>query len=262
MFKDYLKQGFSDVWGMLWDIPGPEPVGKTKKLDPEQLNRYILMLFPAFGLMAGIFTLAVAWLCSRLPGITAASIVFAIVAVICHEILTGGRNLSSVAGLIETVSRRRGFLSGLVTMNDDIHAARGTIGMLVLIAILALRAVCFSILFSSMFWSWLPVTFILAYAMQAHLATLPSLSSGREIIRTDDNQVWAMWIVAGLAGIIIGKGHFSCVLAAVLLVCFITALLKKYFQLRTDGITGNIIGAMSYTAETLLLLFGVAFAAV
>jgi cobalamin synthase len=260
MFKDYFKQGFSDVWGMLWDIPGPEPTGKNKKLDPDQLNRFILMLFPGFGLMAGLFSLAVAWLCSRLPGATAAAILFAIATIILHEVLTGGRNLSSLSSCIDTVSRKQGLLRGLFTMNEDIHAARGTVGMLALFGLLVLRAVCLALLFSSSFWSWLPVAFILAYGLQAHLATLPSLSSGHEIIRSDDNQVWTMWIVAGIAAIIIAKGHFSCTLAAILLTCFIGTLLKRFFQMKTEGITGSIVGAIGYAAETVLLLYGVAFA--
>lgn len=258
MFKNYLKQGFSDVWGMLWDIPGPEQ-RKAVKLDQEQLNRYILMLFPVFGLIAGIFTLVLAWLCGRLPGVTAASIIFAISTVILHEILTGGRNLSSLSSWFDALSQRQKPIPALLTMNENIHAVRGTVGLLALFAIIGLRAVCLAFLFSASHWSWLPVAFILAYGLQGHLATLPSLSHGKEIIHADDHQIWMMWLASGAACVVIGKGYFMPVLAATLLTCLASAALKKFFFLRVDGITGNIIGAMSYAAETLLLLFGVAF---
>jgi|GEM_PF-3485368 len=262
MVKDDLKQAFGEVWSMLWDIPGPDRPS-TLKLKVEQFNRYLLIMFPGLGLLAGIFTLAAAWLADRLPGRVAGTIIFAVVAVLLHEILSGGRNLSSLATLGEALSRRRPLLQGLMIMNEDIHAPRGTIGMVTLMALVMIRAVAFGTLFYYGRWAWMPVVFILAYAFQAHLATLPSLTSGKEIVTANDAQVATMWIVAGLVGIVImakgGFGAFFATLFAAALTAGISVVVKRFFAFTTEGITGNIIGALSYVAETLLLLFGIAF---
>ena len=165
MVKDYLKQAFCEVWSMLWDVPGPERK-TSSSLNTEHFNQYLLVMFPGLGLLAGIFTLALAWFSDRLPGRFAGAIIFAVVAVLLHEILAGARNLSSLATLGEALSRKQPLLRGLLVMNEDIHAPRGTVGMLTLVTLLIVRAVAFGTLFYYGKWAWLPVVFILAYGLQ------------------------------------------------------------------------------------------------
>ena len=257
MYIQYLLCALREVWSLLWEVPAPCFMLAEEKLRQKMLIFYILVMFPLLGCLvwAGLSVLgAVAGL---LPGQIAAGMLFAVLSVFFLEILGGGKGLSSCSSFLEKLLCRESFYRSVFTAENDIRVNRSPIGLICMFALLLLRGGCLALLYASDNGNWFALVFILSYALQAQLATLPLLSSGESIIKTDLLGIRVLWIAAVVLALICGRHFWGSSLVALALTALITWTMYTFFARKAGGITGALIGTAGYCLETILLLTGV-----
>lgn len=257
MYAQYLFLALREVWSLLWEIPAPHLPVEEGKIRQKVLIYYMLIMFPLLGCLtwAGLSVLgAVSCL---LPGRIAAAMLFAILSTMFLEVLGGGKGLCSWSSFLEKISRKESFSRSLFTAENDIHAERAPIGLLSMFTILLLRGFCLSMLFTNGYGTWFALVFILSYTLQAQLATLPMLSNGDYIIKTNIQGIRALWIAAVVLTMVIGRGHVVATLTALVIAAGFSWTCNAFFAGKVGGTTGALIGAAGYLLEIVLLLVGV-----
>ncbi len=256
MYIQYLLCALREVWSMLWEIPAPYLVVAEERLRPKVLMYYILVMFPLLGCLvwAGLSVLGSA--AAMLQGRIAAAMLFAILATFFLEILGGGKGLSSTSSFIEKLLCKESLLRSMFTAENNIHVERSPIGLLCMFMILMLRGFCLGALYSSGYGSWFGLVFILSYAMQAQLATIPLLSSGIPIIKTDVKGIRVLWTAAIILALIIGRGYLLYSVAGIAIAAVISWATCAFFSHKANGTTGALIGSCGYLLETFLLITG------
>lgn len=261
MTYNWLAQ-FSATWDMLVSVRLPEPLrGRPKgAVDEEQLEVPELArpLFPIVGAGLGLCAFLPAWALLRVPGNPAAALVCGIALPAMLELMTRGRNLASFASFLE--AKWHGATTGQSIANapdTGFSEAKSPSGMILILSVYLLKAVCIGILVSCSHPSWFIVAFAGARAIQAHLAGLPAPSGGSPLIETPDRFGNHHWFLAAGAMLIGGIGQFAASLIA-LAVCWILAKVFERICLSQLGCaTSRAILVAGGAAECALLFLGV-----
>ncbi len=256
MYAQYLLCALREVWSMLWEIPAPHLVIAEDKLRQKTLTYYILVMFPLLGCLVWAALSVLGAAAGLLPGRIAAAMLFAVLATFFLEIIGGGKGISSCSSIIEKLLRKESLLRSLFTAENDIHADRAPIGLLSMFTILLLRGFCLGMLYTVGGGNWFALVFILSYTLQAQLATLPLLSSGDCIIRTNPRGLRLLWVSAIILVLVIGRHDMVGALAALAVAGVFTWCAYAFFDRKSGGTTGALIGTSGYVLETILLLLG------
>lgn len=253
--RQYVQRAFSEVWGMIWELPAPEFVFKGR-VERERLRQYVFFTFPCFGLLSGLLLGGLAWLVGRFPGDFAGTALFGVLSLVLMEILHGGRGLSVASAAAEEVSRGGGWLHSLYGAGADIHEDRGSVGLIAMVFMLLLRGLAAAMLYRADAVSWLALVYVLSYTFQTHLASLPGVNGGAPLLESDCRMRYYLWGLALMLMLLVSPHAWLASCVALALSCGLAYVLGRYLEVRAGGITGSVIGGLAYVLETLALLWG------
>lgn len=225
------------------------PLGK-KEISPEELGRTI-PYFPLAGLVIGVFASLVytVFLSPFFP-----RDVCDILILLLLVFLTGGLHLDGLSDMLDGLGSGKDRESSLRIMKDSRIGAFGTIGLIfaVLMKYIFLNNIDTSFLVSMLIlmpvygrWSILILGYRSQYAGQERgLGTVFVEKTDRDAcIKGSVIALLASLIVSGLRGLVILGLVFALVF-----------LLKRYFEKRLGGVTGDIYGAVIELSEITALL--------
>jgi adenosylcobinamide-GDP ribazoletransferase len=229
------------------------PTPKLSKISEEEVSSSILY-YPAIGLCLGLFLVAVAALLTSFVGISAYSVVAALI-VALWVLITGMLHLD---GLADTAD---GWLGGqgktkrtLEIMKDSTSGPAGIVSIF-LILLLKYAAVV-TILQSEMsYWSLLLAP-VVARGVAIALLTYSPIAQSRglafELKKTAFPEIVALILV--LIAIFV---YFTTNLYVLLIISVLVYVIRHWAIIRLQGLTGDILGLSIEVTEAFFLLLAV-----
>jgi len=260
---NWLSQ-FSATWDMLVSVPLPEPLkGRQHGMEEEDeasggVPEMARPLFPLVGAGIGLCLFLPAWLLIRLPGNPAAAMLAGIVLPAVLEFMTRGRNTAALASYIEARWHGASPAEALLKAPETgFEQASSPSGMILILSVYTLKAVCIGLLVAFSCPSWLIVAFAGAKAVQAQLAGVPSRDGGVPMLDAPDRYEHCHWYFAAAAILLGGIAKLPASMIALAL-SWILAWHFTRVCLSEVGFAGSrailVAGAAS---ECALLLLGV-----
>ena len=256
-----IIMSFTDAWDMLLEWPLPKRITDFVEMvaDREEPEPLLTQLwFPVIAVIGGILVIILAALLSNLATVSA-GLIFAFVMTLLSELRDRGHATGTLASFAILKADGHSLPETLFNLDADLRTVNGAIGAMVLTLTIILKFSCFFLMSFYGFAFWIIPTLVLGYAMQAELATLPTVRSGEPFIKIDDTQRFYVWgIAAFLILFILLKAP---VLALISLgSVFVAAMLVKRLEGdQLGGITGNAITLIGYLTELAVLVLGAIF---
>lgn len=222
---------------------------KEKELEPEEMERAI-PYFPLAGLILGILAyIFYAFFSLFLP-----RAICDILVLLVLVLLTGGLHLDGLSDTLDGLGFGKDRESSLRIMKDSRLGTFGAAGLVfaVLIKFLALNHIETSLIDNALFlmpllgrWSVLILGYQSQYAGHED-------GIGKVFVERTTKEVWMKGSLIALFASLLFFGFRGIVISAILFA--VIFFIKKYFEKRLGGITGDVYGAVIELGEIAVLL--------
>jgi cobalamin synthase len=250
---------FADAWEMLLEWALPKRISdfvEATAMDREEPEPLLTQLwFPVIAAGGGLIVMLFAALLSNLPTVSA-GLIFAFAMTLLSELRDKGHATGTLASFSILKADGHSLPETIFNLDADLRTINGAIGAMVLTLTVILKFSCFFLMSFYGFAFWIIPILVLGYAMQAELATLPTLRSGEPFIEIADNQRFYVWgITTFFILFILLKAPILSLLS--LGMVFVAAMIvKRFVNEHLGGITGNAITLIGYLTELTILTLG------
>lgn len=257
MIFDTFKKALLDAWNML--IEFPLPFKSVENDIPETESTVILTqaFFPVIGVICALLALLLGAILNKfLYPVPAAALFAAILTFFCI-FKDSGRGL---AGLMSLASLKQNDISveeRLYDLPDSITDVESPIGTLTMVLVVLFKLFAFSLMAFYGYAYWLAAIFVLEFAIEGDLATLPSLNQKYPLLRIKKSKQRYIWFTAGFLVLFV---LFKAPVSSLILFGAAFAMsygIKIYCKDRLNGIDSKIIGLAAYVFELFALFLGV-----
>ena len=253
-----IIMSFADAWEMLleWSLPKRITDFVENIADREEPEPLLTQLwFPVIAVIGGLLVILLAALLSNLATVPA-GLIFAFVMTLLSELRDKGHATGTLASFSILKADGHSMAETIFNLDADLRTVNGAIGAMVLTLTVILKFSCFFLMSFYGFAFWIIPTLVLGYAMQAELATLPTVRSAEPFIKIDDTQRFYVWGIAAFLMLFILLKAPILVLIALGAVFVAAMMLRRFEDEQLGGITGNAITLMGYLTELAVLTLG------
>lgn len=242
-FFNNLALAFAKAWELFFDVPLPLSDDTREALgDAEADDALVLCCAPLIGFVPGFAAYVLASGASALAGAYVAAALCAFVVVILWEVLTRGKDTTTLIALINgKLFHRSGDGQGGADMATYIF-----------IALFGFKVACVGLLVYFNHVGWLMAVAVLTFSFQGALA-LGKSAEGDPFLVSDTRGEVVMWGLAAFLCVVFGG--LTAGLVAVALTALAAVKLRDLFD-RMGGVSGSFIGAMGKAVELGLLILG------
>ena len=250
IFKTSLA-ALANAWEMLIDPACPKKLSNhLDDADPDLLDEFTVYAFPVLGFLIGIGAVILAKLVNVLPNPTAAAFLFALICTAGFEYFTSGRSIGALASFVELRFEGLKMHDALLQSKPDFNVSRSPAGMLTMITVLLIKAVCFFMLFQKSQTIVIAGAIMLSYTAQAALAGLPAMTTGEALLNASETVFKRLWVIAIVLMVIVFiTASYAAVIG--LICCGTIVWLFRHICLKDyDGmINARIIGIAGTLTE-------------
>jgi len=253
-----LKKAFLSAWAML--IEFPLPFLRHDEEDTVKTENTVLltqMCFPLVGVACALLALLIGVILGKFLYPIPAAAVFAGVLTYFCVYKDDGRGLAGLMYLAPFRKKEISLEESLSDLPDSIADVNTPPATLTMILVILFKLFAFSLMAFYGYIYWLVAIFVLEFAIEGDLATLPSLQQGTPLLAVKKDKQRYVWFIAGFLVLFI---LFKAPVASLLLFGAAFGLcygVKAYCNDRLNGIDGSIIGLTAYVFELIALLMGV-----
>jgi len=258
MILKTLKEALLNAWTMLIEFPLPFLRNDEEKLEQDK-NTVILtqILFPFVGLICALLALLLGTILGNTLHPTPASAIFAGIVTYFCVYKDSGRGLAGIMSLTSLKQKDISLEKGLFELPDSISNMNTPIATLTMILVILFKLFAFSVMAFYGYIYWLLAVFVLEFAIEGDLATLPSIENGQAMLKVEKNKQKYIWFIAAFIVLFV---LFEAPVASLILfgVAFaMTYGIKFYCTEKINGISGKMIGLAAYIFELFALLLGI-----
>lgn len=258
MSSNILKNTLLDAWDMLIDFSLPflkneqgEDVVKT-----ESTIILTQMFFPVVGVICALVALLLGAILSRILHPIPAAAIFAGVLTFFSVYKDGGRGLAGIMSLMSLKHKDISLEQGLSELPDSIADVNSSTATLTMVLVVLFKLFAFSLMAFYGYIYWVAAIFILEFALEGDLATLPAIQQGQPLLAIKKSKQRYIWFAAGFLVLFV---LFKSPVASLLLFAAafgFSYVVKAYCNDRLNAIDGKIIGLAAYIFELFALLLG------
>lgn len=252
-----LKAWFSTfvlAWNLLVEFPLPFEAEDEGSGDMLADNNRLIASFPLVGFaLAFIFWLFVS-LVSVFLGNTAKSIVSALAIALALELISGGRNLTSLGNMIGALFIRtpsRNILEAL----EDTRMSSESLCIFATLSLFILRVFSIGFMIANGFPSWLFAVLCGSFSVQSIFSVSRNLASGAPFVDGDSKGVLISWVLAIVLSILAGNRMYA-VLISFLIVFVVFTAIKTHIEGKFGGVSAQFASSAGTAAELLLWILG------
>ena len=259
MSLNIFKKALLDAWNMLIDFALPFLKNDEEEDMVKTESTLILTqaFFPIVGAICALLALLIGAILSKVLHPIPAAGIFAAVLTYFSVYKDGGRGLAGIMSLTSLKHKDISLEQGLSDLPDGIADINSPTATLTMVLVVLFKLFAFSLMAFYGYIYWLAAIFILEFAIEGDLATLPSSQNGQPLLAIKKSKQRYIWFIAGFLVLFV---LFKAPVASLLL--FAAAFgfsygIKVYCSARLNGIDGKIIGLAAYIFELFALLLGV-----
>ncbi len=257
MFKTALA-ALGNAWEMLLDPACPGKLSKhIDNADPELLSEFTIYAFPILGFILGLCAVMIGRLTSMLPNAMAGAVLFSLICLIGLEYFTSGRSVGAMASFVELRFEGLQTHEALLRSKPEFNAVSTPAGILTMIAILLIKAVCFFVLYQKSQTIIIAGAIMLSYTAQATLGALPLMSTGEPVLDGTESMFKRLWLITTILLIIVFISAPYSALAGLICCGLLVWLFRNICAKDFDGmINVRIIGIAGALIELAVLFAG------
>lgn len=259
MVLNTFKKAFFNAWDMLIDFSLPFLKRDEGDNAVKTENTVILTqaFFPVVGVICALLALLLGLILGKFLYPIPAAAVFAGVLTYFCIYKDDGRGLAGLMYLAPFKNKGIPLEQSLFDLPDSIADVNTPPATLTMILVILFKLFAFSLMAFYGYIYWLVAIFILEFAIEGDLATLPSIQAGQPVLAIKKSKQRYIWFIAGFMVLFV---LFEAPVASLLLFGVAFGLsygVKAYCNGRLGGIDSRIIGLTAYVFELLALLLGV-----
>jgi cobalamin synthase len=260
MVHKVLTASFSTAWEMLVDFPIPRSIKSAgKDFEENAFSPLIQMCFPVVGVVLGMILFIFGGILSMLSMKISGAVIFSITLTFLTEFKDSFRSLGAMVSLFDQLLTKKPLEYAMINMDNDVRNAAGPLSSLALVLAVLLKLFAFGVMFYYGFYYWIILVLVLSFTIQGHLAAAPLLNTGLPLVEITHETRLYIWGVAGFFVLfILFKAPYPSLIAFA--VAFVFAnLVRRFCEIKFNGVTIDIISLASYIFELFALLLGVLF---
>lgn len=260
MIHKVAMASFAAAWEMLIDLPVPASVKNAgKDFEDDAFSPLIQMSFPIVGLVAGLVVFFFGGILSMLSMKISGAVIFAITLTLLTELKDSCRSLGSLVSFFDQMLDKKPLGYAMINLDNDIRNAAGPLSSLVLVLAVLLKLFTFYLMFYCGYYYWIIAVLVLSFTIQGHLAAATTLNTGLPVIEINRDSRLYIWAVAGFFILfILFKSPYVSLIAFAVAFVFANAV-RRFCEIKLNGVTIDIISLSGYMFELFALLLGVLF---
>ncbi|MHB9138020.1 MAG: adenosylcobinamide-GDP ribazoletransferase [Victivallaceae bacterium] len=260
MVHKVLTASFAAAWEMLIDFPVPVSIKNAgKDFEENVFSPLIQMCFPVVGVVAGLILFIFGGILSLLSMKISGAVIFAITLTFLTEFKDSFRSLGAMVSLFDQLLAKKPLEYAMINLDNDVRNATGPLSSLVLVLSVLLKLFAFGMMFYYGFYYWIILVLVLSFTIQGHLAAASVLNTGLPLVEiTHETRLYIWGVAAFFVLFILFKAPYPSLIAFA--VAFVFAnLVRRFCEIKFNGVTIDIISLSSYIFELFTLLLGVLF---
>ncbi len=260
MIHKVVMASFAAAWEMLIDLPVPASVKNAgKDFEDDVFSPLIQMSFPVVGVVAGLIIFFFGGILSMLSMKISGAVIFAITLTLLTELKDSFRSLGALVSLFDQLLAKKPLGYAMVNLDNDVRNAAGPLSSLVLVLAVLLKLFTFYLMFYCGYCYWIIAVLVLSFTIQGHLAAAPALNTGLPVIEISHDTRLHIWAVAGFFILfILFKSPYVSLIAFATAFVFANVV-RRFCEIKLNGVTIDIISLSGYLFELYALLLGVLF---
>jgi len=260
MIHKVVMASFTAAWEMLIDLPLPASLKNAgKDFEDDVFSPLIQMSFPVVGVVAGLLIFFFGGVLSMLSMKISGAVIFAIALTLLTELKDSFRSLGALVSLFDQMIDRKPLVYAMVNLDNDVRNAAGPLSSLVLVLAILLKLFTFYVMFYCGYYYWMIAVLVLSFTIQGHLAAAPALNTGLPVIEINHETRLYIWGVAGFFVLfILFKSPYVSLIAFAAAFVFANVV-RRFCEIKFNGVTIDIISLAGYLFELFALLLGVLF---
>jgi cobalamin synthase len=262
MIQKILVTSFAAAWEMLIDFPLPLSIKNAgKDFEENVFSPLIQMCFPIVGVAAGLILFFFGGILSMLSMKISGAIIFAVTLTLLTEFKDSFRSLGALVSLFDQMLAKKPLEYAMINLDNDVRNAAGPLSSLVLVLAVLLKLFVFGLMFYYGFYYWIILVLVLSFTIQGHLAAAPVLNTGLPLVEVNHETRLYIWGVAGFFVLFILFKAPAASLIAFAAAFVFANVVRRFCEIKFNGVTIDIISLASYIFELFALLLGVLFLA-
>ena len=258
MILNTLKKALLNAWNML--IEFPLPFLRHDKDDIVETESTIILtqsFFPVVGVICALLALLLGAVLNKFLYPIPAAAVFAVILTVFCIFKDKGRGLAGLMSMTSLKQNKISFEESLSDLPDSITEVNTPTATLTMTLVVLFKLFAFSLMAFYGYAYWLVAIFVLEFAIEGDLTTLPSLQSGKPLLKIKKSKQRYIWFITGFLVLFV---LFKAPVSSLILFGAAFGLsygLKFYCNERLNGIDGRIISLSAYIFELFALFLGV-----
>jgi cobalamin synthase len=260
IFKTSLA-ALGNAWEMLLDPACPHKLSdQIENADPDLLPELTIYAFPVLGFILGLCAIIVGKLTGLLPNPIAGAFLFSLICTLGFEYCTSGRSVGALASFVELRFEGLETHEALLQTKPDFNVSRTPAGMLTMITVLLIKAVCFFVLYQKSQTIVIAGAIMLSYTAQAALASMPLMTTGESVLEGTETVFKRLWMIAVILLVIVFISAPGAALTGLICCVLLVWLFRRICTKDFDGmINVRIIGIAGTMVELTALFAGFLF---
>lgn len=265
MISNTLKTAWSTAWTMLIDFPLPFASAASGEeeygIKDKNMEIFSQLFFPIVGLACAITAILLARILGYFLFPVPAAALFAGFLTYFCVFKDNGRGLAGLMAVLSSKQRGITMDQSLDYLPDAISDVNTPAANVIMILVVLFKIFAFYLMIFHNFVYFLAAIFIIEFAIEGDLATLPSAETGKPLLNVDKKYKSYIWILSGFMVLFI---LFKAPVATLLLFGAGFALshaVRIYCRDRGGVIDSKLIGLTAYVFEIFALILGVIFLA-